>query len=141
MTSSTSFRISTTAKSALAQRAAREHTSATALLEQLIVEGIRQLDHPGIGFRGSGGARRAGLAAGPDVWGIVSRLQELAGSEEDRIAVLSAETMLHPRLIRVALDYAAAHPDDVQARIDDNRTATDEARQMTRNRQALLGLP
>jgi hypothetical protein len=74
---STSFRISDAAKSCLAARAARDGVTATALLDQLIVEGIDQLDYPGVIFRGPGHDRRAALAAGPDVWEIVARLQEL----------------------------------------------------------------
>lgn len=137
-TSSTSFRLTNAAKQALSDRAAREHTSATALLERLIVEGIRQLDHPGITFRGPEHDRRAALAAGPDVWEVVSRLNELDGSEEQRIAVLADETELHPRLIRLALDYAAMHRDEILERIERNRQAAEAARQAAVNRQALL---
>jgi hypothetical protein len=137
-TSSTSFRISTGAKQALADRAAREHTSATALLERLIVEGIRQLDHPGITFRGPEHDRRAALAAGPDIWEIVSRLGELDGPEEHRIAALADEIDLHPRLIRIAVDYAAAHHDEILERIENNRQAAHAAREAAANRQALL---
>ena len=121
MATSTPFRISETAKRRLASRAAEEGTSATALLDRLIVEGIEQLDYPGIVFRGPVRDRRAALAAGPDVWEIIARLQELNGSEEQRISTLSAESELPPRLIRIALDYAAEHADDVTQRIDRNR--------------------
>src|ERR1700734_2749421 len=121
MAASTSFRISDTARGRLASRAAREGTTATALLDQLIIEGIDQLDYPGIVFRGPAHDRRAALAAGPDVWEIVARLQELDGSEEQRISLLAAESDLPPRLIRVALDYAAEHAGQIRERIDRNR--------------------
>jgi hypothetical protein len=135
---STSFRISDTAKTRLASRAAREGMTATALLDQLIVEGIEQLDYPGIVFRGPAHDRRAALAAGPDVWEVVARLQELDGTEEQRIALLGAESDLHPRLIRIALDYAAEHPDEVRARIDRNRAMAERSRDTARQREALL---
>jgi hypothetical protein len=135
---STSFRISDTTKAGLTSRAAREGMTATALLEQLIVEGIDQLDHPEIIFRGPMHDRRAALAAGPDVWEIVARLQELDGSEEQRISLLSAEADLHPRLIRIALDYAAEHADEVRARIDRNRAMAEQSRRTSRQREALL---
>jgi hypothetical protein len=109
MAASTSFRISHAARTRLAARAAQEGTSATALLDQLIVEGIDQLDYPGITFRGPAHDRRAALAAGPDVWEVITRLQELDGSEEERVSLLGKESDLHPRLIRIALDYAAEH--------------------------------
>ena len=51
MARSTSFRISDAAKSRLSSRAAHEGVTATALLDQLIVEGIDQLDYPGVIFR------------------------------------------------------------------------------------------
>ena len=138
MAASTSFRISDTARTRLASRAAREGMTATALLDQLIIEGIDQLDYPGIIFRGPAHDRRAALAAGPDVWEVVARLQELEGSEEQRISLLSAESDLHPRLIRIALDYAAEHSDEVRERIDRNRGMTERSHKMAQQRESLL---
>ena len=138
MATSTSFRISETARARLASQAAREGMSATALLDQLIIEGVDQLDFPGVVFRGPAHDRRAALAAGPDVWEVIARLQELDGSEEQRISRLSTESDLHPRLIRIALDYAAEHTDAVRERIDRNRAMTEQSRRRARQRQALL---
>jgi hypothetical protein len=135
---STSFRISDAARARLAERAAREGVTATALLDQLIIEGTDQLDYPGIVFRGPAHDRRAALAVGPDVWEIVARLQELDGTEEQRISLLAAESDLHPRLIRIALDYAAEHPIQVRERIDRNRAAAERSRQTAQHRAALL---
>jgi hypothetical protein len=135
---STSFRISDTARTRLASRAAREGSSATALLDQLIVEGIDQRDYPGIVFRGPAHDRRAALAAGPDVWEVIGRLQELDGSEEQRVSLLSAESDLHPRLIRIALGYAAEHTDEIRGRIDRNRATAEQRRSTAREREALL---
>jgi hypothetical protein len=138
LASSTSFRISDTSRARLAARAAREGTSATALLDQLIVEGTDQLDYPGIVFRGPAHDRRAALAAGPDVWEVVARLQELDGSEEQRVGLLSKESDLHPRLIRIALDYAAEHPDDIRRRIERNRAVARRSQAAALQREALL---
>ena len=138
MAASTSFRISDTAKARLASRAAREGTTATALLDQLIIEGIDQLDYPGIVFRGPAHDRRAALAAGPDVWEVVARLQELEGSEEQRISLLAAESDLHPRLIRIALDYAAEHAGEVRERIARNRGTAERSYRMAQQRESLL---
>jgi hypothetical protein len=138
MAASTSFRISDTARTRLATRAAREGMTATALLDLLIVEGIDQLDYPGIIFRGPAHDRRAALAAGPDVWEVIARLQELDGSEEQRISLLSAESDLHPRLIRVALDYAAEHSAEIRERIERNQAMAERSRGMSQQRQALL---
>lgn len=138
MATSTSFRISDTAKSRLASRAAREGSTATALLDQLIVEGIEQRDYPGIVFRGPAHDRRAALATGPDVWEVIARLQELDGTEEQRVALLGAESELHPRLIRLALDYAAEHPDEIRERTDRNRAMAERSRIASLQREALL---
>ncbi len=138
LAASTSFRISDTARARLASRAAREGMTATALLDQLIIEGTDQLDYPGIIFRGPDHDRRAALAAGPDVWEVVARLQELDGSEEHRISLLAAESDLHPRLIRIALDYAAEHADEVRQRIERSRGMAERSRAMTRHRESLL---
>ena len=138
MAASTSFRISDATKARLTSRAAREGMTATALLGQLITEGIDQLDYPGIIFRGPAHDRRAALAAGPDVWEVVGRLQELDGGEELRISLLSAESDLHPRLIRIALDYAADHADEVRERIDRNQAMAERSRRTSQQREALL---
>lgn len=138
MARSTSFRISEAARGRLAERAAQEGVTATALLDQLITEGADQLDYPGVIFRGPVHDRRAGVAGGPDVWEVVSRLQELDGAEEQRIAVLSEESDLHPRLIRLALDYAAEHAGPVRARISRNRELAERSRKAAQQRRALL---
>lgn len=136
--SSTSFRLSDEARRRLSDRAEREGVSATALLERLIIEGVDALDHPGIVHRGPPHDRRAALAAGPDVWEIVARLRELDGSEEERIAMLAAESDLHPRQIRTALEFAARHSEDVEARIARNEEAISESQQAAEQRRALL---
>jgi hypothetical protein len=135
---STSFRISDIARRRLADRAAWEGITVTALLDRLIMEGSDQMDFPGIVFRGPAHDRRAALAAGPDIWEVVSRLQELDGSEEQRIATLAEESNLHPRLIRLALDYAAEHREAIQSRIDRNRETAEHQRHVAQERRKLL---
>jgi hypothetical protein len=122
----------------LAARAAREGVSAPALLDQLIIEEIDQLDYPGIVFRGPAHDRRAALVAGPDVWEVIARLRDLDGAEEQRISTLAAESDLHPRLIRIALDYAAEHADEIRERIDRNQAMAERSRRASRQRAALL---
>src|SRR5271169_3713909 len=138
MARSTSFRISDAARSRLAERAAQEGVTATALLDQLITEGTDQLDFPGVIFRGPSHDRRAALAAGPDIWEIIARLQELDGTDQQRITLLSEESDLHPRLIRIALDYAAEHAMEIRSRITINRDLAERSRATAQQRQALL---
>lgn len=138
MAASTSFRISDSARRHLTSRAAHEGVSATALLERLIVEGVEQLDYPGIVFRGSAHDRRAALAGGPDVWEVLGRLRELDGSTEERIATLSEESELHPRLIRIAVDYAAEHAEEIRELMDRNVAMVERSRRAAEQRGALL---
>ena len=112
--------------------------SATALLERLIIEGVDTLEHAGIVYRGAGHDRRAALAGGPDVWEVVARLRELEGGEEQRIATLAAETEVHPRLVRTALEFAARHPAEVERRIVANERAIAESCEAAEQRRALL---
>jgi hypothetical protein len=51
---------------------------------------------------------------------------------------LSAESDLHPRLIRIALDYAADNADEIRARIDRNRALAERNRRTSEQREALL---
>lgn len=134
----TSFRIKDTVRGCLADRASREGTTATALLEQLITEGVEQREYPGIVFRGPSHDRRAALAAGPDVWEVLGRLRELDGGDEHRIGILSEETGLHPRLIRIAVGYAADHMDDTMRLIRENEAALERARAAAERREAIL---
>lgn len=139
MVSSTSFRLSEDTRRLLNERAKREGLSATALLERLISEGVDTLDHPGIVYRGPSHDRRAALAGGPDVWEIIVRLRELQGSEEGRIATLASETDIHPRQIRIALEFAAVHPEIVDFHITRNERAITAGRAASERRKALFG--
>lgn len=138
MPPTTSFRLGEEAKERLHRRAEREGVSATALLERLILEGIDALEHPGIVFRGPATDRRAALAGGPDVWEIVVRLRELSGTEEERIDLLARETELHPRLIRLALEFAVRHAQDVDRRIVRHEEAVRDSRQAAEQRRIYL---
>lgn len=122
----------------LAARAEEEGTSATQLLERLILEGIDALDHPGIVHRGPTHARRAALAAGPDVWEVIARLRQLSGGEERRIATVAAETGLHPREVRLAIDYGAEHRAEIEQSIERNERALARSRRATTERAELL---
>ncbi|WP_330229966.1 hypothetical protein OHA40_28755 [Nocardia sp. NBC_00508] len=124
----TSLCVSESAARRLADRAAREGTTCAVLLDRLIREGVDQLDHPGIVFRGPLHDRRAGLAAGPDIWEVVARLRELDGPVEHRIAVLSAKTDLQTSKIRIALAYARSHGGEILERIGRNRQAMEGIR-------------
>ena len=138
MAASTSFRISDTARTRLAARAAREGSSATALLDQLIVEGIDQRDYPGIVFRGPAHDRRAALAAGPDVWEVIGRLQELDGTEEQRISLLEPSRSCILVSSASLWTMPPSTPMRFEERIDRNRAKAEQSRAAATKREALL---
>ncbi|GAA5053056.1 hypothetical protein [Nocardia callitridis] len=125
------LRLSESVSRRLTERAARSGTSSTALLDRLIREGIEQLEHPGIIFRGPMNDRRATLTAGPEVWEVVARVQELTGTPERRVQVLSARSGLPSDKIEVAMAYAREHGLEVIERIGRNHRAAEWIRRAT----------
>ena len=136
--STTSLRLDDDLRERLATRAEIEGVSVTFLVERLLSEGLSMAEHPGIVFRPGRTGRRAAVAGGPDVWTIASALRRTSGSEAKKIAALAAEFGIHERQIAIALDYTAAHYDEVQARVQANDAAWEEAERVTKARQSLL---
>jgi sulfur carrier protein ThiS len=136
--STTSIRLEDTLRKRLATLAAAEGTTLTELIERFVREGLESAAHPGIVFKPGPSGRRAALAGGPDVWEIVAALRDTHGSEAERVAALAAQFGIHERQVAIALDYAAAHRDDVEARIEANDRALAEAERVARERERLL---
>ncbi|MGH8574174.1 MAG: hypothetical protein ACREX8_16595, partial [Gammaproteobacteria bacterium] len=105
----TSYRMDPRIKARLEAQAAAEGITERALLERLVVEGLDTLQHPDIVYRDGPTGRRVALAVGPDVWEVISALRYTAGSDAERVAALAEQFDLHPRHIRTAIDFAAAH--------------------------------
>ena len=62
----------------------REGQPRSRVAEQLIDEGIRMREFPGIVFRSGPTGRRAALADGPDVWEVVRGLKQARQARETR---------------------------------------------------------
>src|SRR5665213_3000505 len=60
------------------------------LVVRLVDDGIRMAEHPGVVFRDGPTGRRAGLAAGPDVWEVISALRS-TGLDGDEAVQATAE--------------------------------------------------
>jgi hypothetical protein len=80
------------------------------------------VDHPGVIFRTGPTGRRAGLAAGPDVWEIARAVKSARGaepslSESELLALVAENTGVPEHLIRIATEYWAAHPAKIDAEI------------------------
>jgi hypothetical protein len=134
----TSVRIDQALRQALAGQAAGEGITLTELIQRYLVEGMAASRYHGIVFRGGPTGRRAALAGGPDVWEVVVALREVPGSEDDRVRLVAAQLGMHEREVALALDYAAAHRAEIDARIAANEVALVEAERVAGERSRLL---
>jgi hypothetical protein len=135
---STSYRLDPHLKSRLEAQARAERISERALIERLLAEGLDTLHHPGIVYRDGPTGRRAALAVGPDVWEVISALRHTRGREEKRVAALAEQFDIHPRHIRTAIDFAAAHREQIDAEIAANDAAAEAARRLAEERARLM---
>lgn len=134
----TSVRLDDELRGRLTAAAAAEGTTVTELIERFVREGLASAAHPGIVFKPGPSGRRAALAGGPDVWEIAAALRHVAGSEAARIAALAEQFGIHERQVVIALNYAAAHRDEVEARVRANDRALEEAERVAVERERLL---
>ncbi len=81
-------------------------------------------DHPGIVFRDGPTGRRAGLAAGPDLWEVVGVLRATGLGGEEALQVTAEWSSLSMRQVREAIGYYNEYPAEIDARI---RLHEDEA--------------
>lgn len=136
--STTSVRLDDELRGRLAAAAAAEGTTATGLIERFVREGLAIAAHPGIVFKPGPSGRRAALAGGPDVWEIAAALRHVKGREAKRVVALAEQFGLHERQVVIALNYAAAHRDEIEARVRINDRALGEAEHIAAERERLL---
>lgn len=136
--STMSLRLDDELRERLAVAAGTEGTSVPSLVERFIREGLAVAEHPGIMFKPGPTGLRAALAGGPDVWEVAAALRHARGTEAARVAVLAAEFGLPERQIALALNYAAAHREEVEARVRANDRALAEAERIAAERTRLL---
>lgn len=133
-----SLRLDDALRERLATTARVEGVSVTALVEQFVREGLATAEHPGIVFKPGPSGRRAALAGGPDVWEVASALRHTSGTESERIAALAEEFGFAERQVVIALQYAAAHRDEIETRIEANDRALEEAERVAAERERLF---
>ncbi|MCA1675564.1 MAG: hypothetical protein LC799_26405, partial [Actinobacteria bacterium] len=102
---------------------ARPGWSMSSAANRLVDEGLRMAEHPGVIFRDGPTGRRAGLVTGPDVWEVVravrsARTAEPDLAEEPLLALVADNAGIPLRLVRAAVRYWAAYPDEIDAEID-----------------------
>lgn len=118
----TSFRLPEDLLRRLDDEASTTGTTVTALVSELLEEGLDQRRHPGIVFRGGPSRRRAAVAGGPDVWEVIRDLGGLGGPEDVRIRALADAVGIDPHRVGLAVDYYVDHREEI-----DERIAADEA--------------
>lgn len=122
----------------LRERATRLNESQRQLAERYIDEGLRMDDHPGIVFRDGPMGRRAGLAAGPDVWELVAALKQLPVRGQDAIPELARPLALSEGQIQTALTYFGEYHLEVQELIRRNEQEAERAEAAWRRGQSAL---
>lgn len=122
----------------LRRRASAQETTPSGLAQRLVDEGLRSQEHPGIVFRDGPSGRRAGLAAGPDVWEVVAALRYSSARGQDAVTETAGEMGLSVRQVQTALDYYGSYPTEVDEQVAENERAAEEAYAAWQARQRLL---
>lgn len=117
----------------------RSGQSRSAVAKQLLEEGLRMEQHPGIVFRSGPGGRRAGLIGGPDVWEVVGAIRSSDGGDADSLERIGERTGLTADQVGAALRYYADYTDEVADWIHRVEEEAERAEGRWRREQALLG--
>lgn len=138
MAASASYRLDEGLKRQLAEQAAVEGVTETALVTRFIDEGLKTAAYSGIIYRNGATGRRAALAGGPDVWEVVLGVRSASGRGDAKVANAARQMDLPEHLVRLAINFAAAHREEIEHRIALNHAAAERARQLTEQRNQLL---
>ena len=100
-------------------------------------------EHPGVLFRDGPTGRRAVLIGGLDVWEVIRVVRSARDAEPDldaeAVVDLAVGTMGLPhRKVRVALDYWAAYPDEIDQQVRDAEEAERAAEELWQRERRLL---
>ncbi|HEX9890200.1 MAG TPA: hypothetical protein VGA69_12020 [Nitriliruptorales bacterium] len=138
MTVSATYRFDEALKRRISERAHAQGVTETALVSRLLDEGLKVAAHPGVVYRDGPTGRRAALATGPDVWEIVNGVRYADGDGDAKVADAAIQMGLPQRLVRLAVNFAAAHPDEIEERINVNEQAAARAKELAEQRKRLL---
>lgn len=138
MATSTSYRLDRDLKDQLAHQAAAEGVTETALVVRLLRQGLASLEHPGVVFRPGPSGWRAALAGGPDIDEVVRAVRSTGRSGEQAVTAAATDLGVDVRLVRIAVDYAAAHLEEIEDRIRANEEAVERARRTSEARASVL---
>src|SRR5687767_10456408 len=113
----TSFRFPEELSARLEAEAEAAGMSVSALVTRLLDEGLQVRRFPGVVFRDGPAGRRAGLVGGPDVWEIIRDVLAGPGRGESRIRRVATAAGLSEAQVRLAVDFYAAFPDEIDRRL------------------------
>ena len=108
------------------------------LAASLIDEGLKTRQFPGIVYMDGPSGRRASLADGPDVWQIIRALHEVPSDEHDPVETVCIEADLCVRQVRLAMQFYETYPNEVEAKIADNRAAAKRIDEMISERERAI---
>jgi hypothetical protein len=134
----TSFRLPEDLLDRLEREGQTTGTSVSSLVISLLDEGLKTRRFPGVVYRDGPAGRRAGLLGGPDIWEIVRDLRHAPGKGMKRIASLAADIDVPVDRVRLAADFYAAHPDEIDRMIADDERSAAEVRRLVDQRERLL---
>lgn len=110
----------------------------SALMQRYIEEGLRMDRHPGIVFRPGPAGRRPGLAGGPDVWEVVRVVRNAEARGDKAIAEAASWLGLSAAQVRIAVEYYADYPAEIDAWLAKVDAQALEAEELFRRRQEML---
>ena len=75
-------------------------------------------EHPGVAFKNGPTGRRAALASGPDIWEVVTFLQEIDERGPAALGAAAENLNLDLARVRVATRYYTAYTAEIDAEIE-----------------------
>ncbi|MEZ5240018.1 MAG: ribbon-helix-helix protein, CopG family [Microthrixaceae bacterium] len=134
----TSFRLPDDLLERLEEEAAASGTSVTALVTALLDEGMKTHRFPGIVYRDGPTGRRARIVGGPDVWEIIRAVAHAKGRGEARLRAVAKAHDLPLDRARLAVEFYAAFPGEIDERIEADERAAQRIREEITRREQLL---
>jgi hypothetical protein len=117
MSSTVSVRLPEPVEAKVRQLAEDEHRSLAETIELLAVEALKAREFPGVYFMDGPTGRRARLHGGPDVWEVI---EPYLHNDRDWAILRECFPGVDEAVLRTALRYYEAYPDEIDARIARN---------------------
>jgi len=119
-------------------------TSQSTAANLFVDEALRMVEHPGIFFRDGATGRRAVIIAGPDVWEVIRDIRSARAAEPDLdadeiLALVTTNSGVSERDLRIAIGYWSAYPDEIDAQVADAERAERVYDEEWQREQRLLG--